>query len=93
MKKIVCFYLEDCPYCHKAKKAFEELMTENPKWSEVPIEWVEESKEKPTELKNFDYYYVPTIYVGNDKVYEASPSDDYNAIKANVLKAFEQSNN
>ena len=93
MKKIVCFHLDDCPYCHKAKKAFKELINENPKWAEVPVEWVEESKEKPTELKNFNYYYVPTIYVGNDKVYEASPSDDYNTIKSNILKAFEQSTN
>ena len=91
MKKIVCFYLEDCPYCHKAKKAYAELTTENPKLAEVPIEWVEESREKPTELKNFNYYYVPTLYVGDDKVYEASPSDDYDTIKTNVLKALNQS--
>ena len=92
MKKIVCFYLENCPYCHKAKRALQELTTENPQWSKVPIEWVEESRERPTELKNFNYYYVPTIYVGEDKVYEASPSDDYDTIKSNVLKALEQSN-
>ncbi|MBR2179586.1 MAG: glutaredoxin [Selenomonadaceae bacterium] len=91
MKKIVCFYLEDCPYCHKAKRAFQELTTDSHQWSKVPIEWVEESRERPTELKNFNYYYVPTIYVGEDKVYEASPSDDYNTIKSNVLKALEQS--
>lgn len=89
MKKIVCFYLDDCPYCHKAKRAFKELRTENPSWAEIPIEWVEESREKPSELKKFNYYYVPTVYVGDDKIYEASPSDDYSAIKSNIRKALE----
>ena len=90
MKKIVCFYLEDCPYCHKAKKAFEELIAKNPQWSNIPIEWVEETRDTPTELKNFNYYYVPTIYVGDSKIYEANPSDDYDVIKSNVLRAFNE---
>ena len=29
MKKITMFYLEECPFCQKAKKAMDELMTEN----------------------------------------------------------------
>ena len=89
MKKIVCFHLDDCPYCHKAKQAFKELQAENSSWAEVPIEWVEESREQPSELKNFNYYYVPTVYVGNDKIYEANPADDYSAIKSNIRKALE----
>ena len=89
MKKIVCFHLDDCPYCHKAKQAFKELRAENQSWNEVPIEWVEESREQPSELKNFNYYYVPTVYVGNDKIYEANPADDYSAIKSNIRKALE----
>lgn len=28
MKKITMFYLEECPFCQKAKKAMDELMTE-----------------------------------------------------------------
>ena len=89
MKKIVCFHLDDCPYCHKAKQAFKELQNENSNFANIPVEWVEESREKTSELKNFDYYYVPTIYVGDEKIYEANPSDDYAAIKANVKKALE----
>ena len=89
MKKIVCFYLDNCPYCHKAKQAFSELQSENPSIAKIPIEWVEETREEPSELKNFAYYYVPTIYVGNEKIYEASPSDDYETIKSNIRKAFD----
>lgn len=87
MKKIVCFHLDDCPYCHKARRAFDELCAENPAWKNIPVEWVEETRETPSELKNFNYYYVPTIYVGAEKVYEANPADDYAKIKSNVRKA------
>lgn len=91
MKKIVCFHLEGCPYCHKAIQAFREIREETPALGEVPIEWVEESHETPSELKNFDYYYVPTIYVGEEKIYEANPADDYKKIKSEVRKALELS--
>jgi len=89
MKKIVCFHLEGCPYCHKAIKAFKELQAENAAWKNISVEWVEEETQTPSELKNFDYYYVPTIYVGEEKIYEASPADDYNKIKSEVRKALE----
>lgn len=38
MKKITMFYLEECPFCQKAKKAMEELMTENPAYQSLDIE-------------------------------------------------------
>lgn len=88
MKKIVCFHLDDCPYCHKARRAFDELCAENPAWQKISVEWVENAHQ-PSELKNFNYYYVPTIYVGAEKIYEANPADDYAKIKSNVRKALE----
>ncbi len=89
MKKIVCFHLEGCPYCKMAIKAFNELQEENSTWKNIPVEWVEEETQTPSELKNFDYYYVPTIYVGDKKIYEANPADDFDKIKSEVRKAFE----
>ena len=89
MKKIVCFYLKGCPYCQKAVKAFKELQVENSAWKNISVEWVEEETQTPAELKNFDYYYVPTIYVGEEKIYEANPADDYAKIKSEVKKALE----
>lgn len=86
MKKIVCFYLEGCPYCRAAKRAFEELCAENPAWQKISVEWVIDH-DTPSELKNFDYYYVPTLYVGAEKFYEANPADDYEKIKSEVRKA------
>ena len=87
MKKIVCFYLESCPYCQMSIKAFKELQVENSAWKNISVEWIDEETLTPAELENFDYYYVPTIYVGEDKIYEASPADDYNKIKSEVKKA------
>lgn len=88
MKKIVCFYLDGCPYCAKARRAFDELRAENPAWKNISVEWVENAHQ-PSELKNFDYYYVPTLYAGDEKIYEASPGDGYDKIKAEVRRALE----
>lgn len=83
MKKITLFYLEDCPYCHNAKRALEELKKENPVYSEVEIDWIEESKH-PEMAGKYDYYYVPTIYAGDKKLYEAKPLESYASCKENV---------
>ena len=89
MKKITLFYLENCPYCHNAKRALEELIKENPSYEAVSIDWIEESKE-PKLVAQYDYYYVPTIFSGDRKLYEAHPSEDYDACKKNVRAALEQ---
>ena len=88
MKKIVLFYLENCPYCHYAKRAVKELKDEKPEYSEIEIEWIEESQQ-PETAKQYDYYYVPSIFFGDKKLYEASPSEDYDACKKNVRAALD----
>ena len=42
MKKITMFYLEECPFCQKAKKAMDELMTENKAYQSLDIEKIED---------------------------------------------------
>ena len=37
-----------------------------------------------------DYYYVPTIFFGNEKLYEADPSQGYDDIKASIQSAFDK---
>lgn len=88
MKKITLFYLEDCPYCHYAKRAVGELMEENPAYSEIQIDWIEES-EQPEISVQYDYYYVPTIFYGGQKIYEAHPSENYTDCKKNVKSALD----
>ena len=88
MKEIILFYLTNCPYCRNARKAIEELQNEEPAFRGIQIRWVEETQE-PEMVKGRDYYYVPTIFCGEKKLYEARPGQDYETIKSNVRRAFE----
>ena len=88
MKKITLFYLADCPYCHKARKALAELEAENPAYREIEVEWIEESRH-PELVKGHDYWYVPSMFAGDKKLYEAHPSEDYASIKEHVRAALE----
>lgn len=88
MKKITLFYLEDCPYCHFAKRAFKELIEEEPAYGEIQVDWVEESRQ-PEIAAQYDYYYVPTIFYGKERLYEAHPSEKYGDCKKNVKSALD----
>lgn len=88
MKKITLFYLETCPYCIHAKNALAELRSENPAYKDVEIDWIEESRQ-PELADRYDYYYVPTIYDGEKKLYEADPAQDYAAIRESIRTALD----
>ena len=83
MKKIMYFYLSDCPYCKNAQRAMEELKRKNPDFGNIDIEWIEES-EHTEMVGQYDYYYVPTMYVDGKKIYEARPGESYAECKSNV---------
>ena len=70
MKELTLFYLDDCGYCAKAKKALEELYKENPAYREIPITKIEESR-NPEIADQYDYYAVPTFFDGKKKLFEA----------------------
>ena len=73
MKKIKVFYLENCPHCRRAFKILDELQARNPKYSELDIECIDESKE--VQVANaHDYYLVPTFYVDGVKIHEGVPT-------------------
>ena len=88
MKKLTVFYLDGCPYCRNARRAFEELAGENGAYSGVDVEWVEENQ-RPEIVKGHEYYYVPTIYAGERKLYEAHPGESYDECKAKVKAALD----
>lgn len=85
MKKITLFYLQFCPYCIKARRALEELGRENPAYGSVQIRWIEERREAAL-ADRFDYYYVPSIYYEDRKLYEANPSENYEDVKPHTTK-------
>ena len=88
MECLEIFYLTGCPYCAKAKAALAALCSESPAYASVPVRWIEE-RENPLLADARDYYYVPAIYAGEEKLYEAHPGDDYDKIKAAVKAALD----
>ncbi len=72
MKRLTVFYLEDCPYCKKAMEAVKKLQAENPEYGRIGMEWIEESR-SPEIAEKYDYYYFPSVYCGERKLYECSP--------------------
>ena len=88
MKKLTFIYLKGCPYCMKAMKAFDALLSTNEEYKKVEIDAVEEG-ENPDRIATLDYYHVPTYYLGDDKLFEASPGDSYEVIEAATKKALE----
>ena len=89
MKGVKLFHLTHCPYCVKAKKAIQELFEENPAYEKIQMESINE-EEHPEISRQFDYYYVPTIFYGEEKLYEAQPEQSFEEIREHIRKAFDK---
>ena len=68
MKTIKLFYLKDCPFCKKAFSYIDELKKQNA-YKDIEFELIEES-EQPDTANQYDYYYVPTFYINEEKIHE-----------------------
>ena len=73
MKKVLYFYSPGCPFCKKADKFIAQAIEENPDFAKVEITRIDEDAQKEY-ASTFDYYYVPCIYVGDEKVIEGKVS-------------------
>lgn len=73
MKKITMFTMESCPYCRQAHKWMKELFESSPQYASIPLTIIDEVQDPDTADK-YDYYYVPTYYVDNQKVHEGVAS-------------------
>ena len=71
MKKIKMFILQSCPYCQGALRIMDVLFAENPAYLSLEIEKIDEDIHKDIADK-YDYYYVPTFYVGDEKLHEGA---------------------
>mgnify|MGYP000851554055 CR=1 FL=1 len=88
MKKITWFYLSDCPYCHQARKALDELKRENPEYKKVEIDWVDEQVH-PEIADQYDYHAVPCLWIGQQKMYEAHLFETYEECYGKVKAVLE----
>ena len=89
MKKITMFHIEDCKYCDFARKAIEELRAENPAYNDVEIEMINEN-EHPEIIENYDYWSVPSLFIDNEKIFEAALFMPYETIRDGVKLAFDR---
>ena len=90
MQKITLIKMEGCPYCTAAFKAIDELKASSSAYSAAEIEVLDENLQPEIAGKFTDYYYVPSMYVGGKKIYEAHPGETYDECFAGVKKVFEE---
>ncbi len=88
MKKILMFYMPGCPYCRQGMEALRELQEEVPAYRTLEIQMIDETA-FPEVADRYDYYRVPTMYVGDEKVYEAHPGEGYEECRTMVRKALD----
>ena len=88
MKTLTMIEMQGCPYCANAHRAMEALRTEGDEG--VEIDFIDENKE-PAKTQPFagQYYYVPSIFMDGEKLYEAQPGHSYDKIYAEVRRAFD----
>ncbi len=92
MKKITLIKMQGCPYCAQAFAAIKELKAEYPEFANIEVEIVDKH-EDIDRAKDFadKYYYVPSMFIDGEKMYEASPGESYGECLLNVKKVFRAS--
>ena len=88
MKKLTMIEMAGCPYCANAHRAMEALRAEG--YEGVQVDFIDENKEPAkTELFAGQYYYVPSIFMDGEKLYEAQPGQSYDKIYGEVKRVFD----
>ena len=87
--KLTEFVLAGCPYCSMAKGVLDELRAERPELSAIEIEIIDESRD-PERADRYDYYRVPSFFLGELKLYEASPLWPRAEVKRRLGKMFDE---
>lgn len=80
------FMMASCPYCRQAAKWMDELVKEHPEYGAVEMEIIDETR-NPEIAEKWDYYYVPTYFLGEEKLHEGA------ATKQKVQRVYEKALN
>ena len=81
--ELLLFILKSCPYCIQARKWCDELVSENSEYGKINIRIIDEQAERRL-ADSYDYYYVPTFYLGREKLHEGA------ATKEKIRKVFDE---
>lgn len=84
---ITIFELTRCPYCAWERELVDELKQEHPEYNKLKINRVLED-EQPEVAKEYDYYYVPSIFKGKLKLMEANPKWDRKKMRNHIDEVF-----
>ncbi len=87
--ELTIFHMDGCPYCHNARRAVEELLEEKSAYGAVRLDWHEETREREL-AESYDYYYVPAVFLGGEKLYEAHPGESYEECREKLRGCFER---
>ena len=88
MKKITMIKIPGCPYCAKAKKAFEELC-QKPEYANAEVEVIDEQLQPELVTPyNGKYYYVPSLFIDGEKLFEATASTTMYRASSSTGKSF-----
>ncbi|MDD5922287.1 MAG: glutaredoxin domain-containing protein [Eubacteriales bacterium] len=88
MKDVKLFTIQDCKYCAAARRALSELREENPEYRKVNVEEIDEDAH-PDIAEKYDYWSVPTAFVGDEKIFETTIWDKDDKVRQNVKKALD----
>ena len=88
VKKITLLKMEGCPYCKQAFKVIEQLKAENENFAKIEIIDIKKQAELAKKFDK-DYYYVPSIFVENKKLYEAYPGETFEECFENLQRVFQ----
>lgn len=73
MGKLTMFMFDGCPYCKKAESIQRRLLQEE-KYGTIQIEQIDEHLQ-PELAAQFDYYYVPSYFLGRRKLHEGAAGE------------------
>lgn len=83
MKKVTLFILPGCPYCRSALDYMRKLCDDKPQYNAIECDVIDESRERSL-ANSYNYYLVPTFYIGDKKLHEGIVTPDI------VEKVFQQ---
>lgn len=72
-KPVKMMVLSSCPYCAQAFAMMDQLRELHPEYKQVEIDVIDEEKE-PDRIKGYQYWYVPTFFVDEEKIHEGVPT-------------------
>ena len=82
---VLYFYMPGCQYCKRADSILLELQNANADYAKVEVLKIDEDA-RPDIVSKFPHDRVPSSFLGDRKLYEASPEESRAQMKENIEK-------